>query len=147
MLTPQPLDSATGPVYVQLRIAASVAGSVGLVGLLLAAIGIYGVTAYTAAQRTREIGIRVAMGAQPRDVVGMVLRQGLSLVFVGSVIGLLLATAATRLIVRLLFGMPPLDPVIFAGAALLFAAIGMAACFVPARRATQIDAMEALRFE
>jgi predicted permease len=147
MLTPQPLDSATGPEYVQLRIAASVAGCVGLVGLLLAAIGIYGVTAYTAAQRTREIGIRVAMGAQARDVVGMVLRQGLSLVFVGSVVGLLLAAAATRLFTRLLFGVPPLDPLIFAGAALLFAGIGLVACFVPARRATQIDAMAALRLE
>jgi len=124
-----------------------VAGGVGLAGLLLAAIGIYGVAAYTTALRTREIGIRMALGAHGRDVVGMVLRQGLSLVLVGTSIGLVLAMAASRLFVGLLFGMPPLDPAVFAGAALLFAAVGAAACFVPARRAARIDAMEALRAE
>jgi predicted permease len=147
MPAPQPLTSQTGTVYLELRIAASVAGSVGLVGLLLAAIGVYGVTAYTTARRTREIGIRMAMGAQRSDVVGMVLRQGISLVLVGSVIGLTLAAAGSRLFARLLFGMPPLDPVTFGGAAILFAVIGLVACYVPARRATQIDATEALRYE
>jgi predicted permease len=147
MSPPEPLDRATGPVYFQLRMAASVAGGVGLAGLLLAAIGIYGLAAYTTALRTREIGIRVALGAHVRDVVGLVLRQGLSLVLTGTAIGLVLAMAASRLFVRLLFGMPPLDPPVFAGAALLFAAVGVAACFVPARRAARVDAMEALRAE
>jgi predicted permease len=137
----------SGPVQVQLRVAAAVAGSVGLVGLFLAAIGIYGVTAYSVARRTREIGIRIAMGAQRGDIVGMVLRQGMSLVAAGSVLGLLLAAAGTRLLTRLLFGASPLDPVTFGGAVVLFAVIGLAACYVPARRATQIDAMEALRYE
>ena len=147
MLMPQPLEAQTGPVYLQLRIAASVAGSLGLIGLLLAAIGIYGVTAYTTARRTREIGIRLAMGAQRLNIVGMVLRQGISLVVVGSAIGLTLAALGSRLFTRLLFGMPPLDPLTFAGAALLFGVIGLAACYIPARRATRISAVEALRYE
>jgi putative ABC transport system permease protein len=105
------------------------------------------VTAYTTARRTREIGIRMAMGAQRHDVVGMVLRQGLSLVVVGSAIGLTLAAAGSRVFTRLLFGVPPLDPVTFGGAAILFAVIGLAACYVPARRATRIEATQALRYE
>ena len=132
---------------VQLRLSASVSGTVGLVGLLLAAIGVYGVTAYAVTRRTREIGIRVAMGAQRGDVLRMVMRQGLWLVGLGSGMGLLLAAAGSRLLTRLLFGVPPLDPVTFGGAAALFAVIGLAACYVPARRATRIDATEALRHE
>jgi predicted permease len=141
------LDDESSPGVTQLRVSASVSGAVGLVGLLLAAIGIYGVTAYTVTRRTREIGIRIAMGAERSDVFRMVLGQGMSLVAIGAVIGLLLAAAATRLVVRLLFGVPPLDPLTFGGAAVLFAVIGLAACYVPARRATRIDATEALRHE
>ncbi len=129
------------------RVAASVSGSLGLVGLLLAAIGVYGVTAYMVTSRTREIGIRVALGAQPRDVLRMVIRQGLSLTLAGAAIGLVLAAAAGRLIVSLLMGVGPLDVVTFAGAAALFALIGVAACYVPARRALRINATEALRYE
>jgi putative ABC transport system permease protein len=87
------------------------------------------------------------MGAQRADVVGMVLRQGMSLVLIGSAVGLLLAAAASRLLTRLLFGVPPLDPATFGGATLLFAAIGLAACYFPTRRATRITATEALRYE
>ena len=137
----------TGPIQLQLRVAASVAASVGLIGLLIAAVGIYGVTAYSVARRTREIGIRIAMGAERADVVTMVLGQGMRLVAIGSAIGLSLAALASRLLVRLLFGLPALDPVTFGGATLLFAAIGVAACYVPARHATRIDPMEALRYE
>jgi ABC-type antimicrobial peptide transport system permease subunit len=147
VLSSQTLDAQSGPGYLQLRIAASVAGSVGLVGLLLAAVGIYGVTAYTTARRTREIGIRIAMGAHRSDVLGMVLRQGMSLVVVGSTIGLTLAAAASRLFARMLVGLPPLDAVACGGAVMLFAAIGLAACYIPARRATQVDAMQALRYD
>ncbi|MGB7218788.1 MAG: ABC transporter permease [Vicinamibacterales bacterium] len=129
------------------RIAASVSGSLGSVGLLLAAIGIYGVTAYAVTRRTREIGVRLALGASRADIVRMVLRQGMSLAAVGSVIGLLLAAGASRLLVALLFGVPPLDPVTFLGAAVLLAAVGLAACYLPARRATRIDPIEALRYE
>ena len=140
-------EELTGPVETQLRVAASVSGSVGIVSLLLAAIGVYGVTAYVASRRTREIGIRLALGAQRADVLSMILRQGMVLVGIGSAIGLLLAAAGSRLLTRLLFGVPPIDPVTFGGATLLFAIIGLAACYVPARRAAGVDAMVALRYE
>jgi hypothetical protein len=147
MLAPQPLESQTGPGYLQLRITAAVAGGVGLVGLVLAAIGVYGLTAYTTARRTREIGIRVAMGATRADIVNLILSQALSVVAIGSVLGLALAAGAARLFTRLLFGVPPLDPPTFAATAALFAAVGLAACCVPIRRATAIDAAEALRHD
>jgi predicted permease len=140
-------EEITGPVETQLRVAASVSGSVGIVSLLLAAIGIYGVTAYVASRRTREIGIRLALGARRADVLGMILRQGMLLVVIGSVLGLVLAAVGSRLLTRLLFGVPPIDPLTFSAAAVLFMAIGLAACYLPARRATRIDAMEALRYE
>jgi predicted permease len=140
-------ERQTGPVVLQLRIAALVSGSVGLVGLLLASIGIYGVTAYAISRRTREIGIRMTLGAQRADVLRMILRQGMSLVAIGVAIGLLLAAAAGRVLGRLLFGLPPLDPLTYGGAIALFAAIGFAACYLPARRATRITAVEALRYE
>jgi predicted permease len=129
------------------RVAASVSGVLGIVGLLLAAIGIYGVTAYMVTSRTREIGIRMALGAQRTSVVRMVLRQGMTLALLGVGIGLALALGASRLLGSLLFGVGASDPMTFAGAAVLFVAIGLAACYLPARRATRIDAMEALRYE
>lgn len=143
----QRLDEPAGPIQLQLRIAASVSGSLGVVGLLLAAMGIYGVTAYTVACRTREIGIRVAMGAQRSTIVGMVLRHGMSLVAIGATIGLLLAAATSRVLTRLLFGVPAIDPLTFASAAALFAIVGLFACYMPARRATQVDPIVALRCE
>jgi predicted permease len=135
-----------GPVDTQLRIASRVAASVGAVGLLLATIGIYGVTAYVVARRTREIGIRVSLGARRLSVVGLVLRQGMMLVAVGSTAGLLLGAGA-GLVLRARLGAPLPDPVTFAAAAGLFAIVGLVACYVPARRATQIGAMDALRYE
>jgi predicted permease len=129
------------------RLAASVAGSLGIVGLLLAAIGIYGVTAYMVSSRTREIGIRMALGAQRGVVLRMVLRQGMTLTLAGAAIGLVLAAAASRLLGSLLFGVGARDPITFVGSALLFCATGLAACYAPARRATEIDAMDALRYE
>jgi predicted permease len=136
-----------GPVQTQLRVSASVSAVLGIVGVLLASIGIYGVTAYAVTRRTREIGIRIAMGAAQGDVVRMVLRQGLSLVGIGSVVGLFLAAIVGRVISRQLFGAPSFDPFSFIGAAVLFAAVGAIACYVPARRAASIDAMSALRYE
>ena len=115
--------------------------------MLLAAIGIYGVMAYAVTRRTREIGIRIALGATRADVVRLVLRHGLLLALGGTAIGVTLAALASRLLVTFLFGVPPLDPLIFAGAVLLFAAIGLTACYLPTRRATRIDATEALRYE
>jgi putative ABC transport system permease protein len=115
--------------------------------LLLAAIGIYGVTAYTVTRRTREIGVRLAMGATRSDVLLMVLKQGMSLVVIGSAIGLVLAAGSTRVLVRLLFGVPPLDTLTFTVAGILLSLIGLAACYFPARRATRINPVEALRYE
>jgi len=105
------------------------------------------VTAYMVTSRTREIGIRIALGARPGSVVRMVLRQGMMLTVIGAASGLVLAAAASRLMGSLLFGVGPTDPISFAGSALLFIVIGLAACYTPARRATEIDAMEALRYE
>ena len=141
------LADRSGPVHLQLRVSAAVAAAVGAVGLLLAAVGIYGVTAYAVTRRTREIGIRLALGAQRHDVVSMVLREGLTLVVVGSAVGLVLAAGGSRLLVRMLFGVPPLDPVSFGGAAALFGAVGLIACYMPVRRAVRINAVEALRYE
>ena len=146
------VQSLTFDAYSQLgllpqRIAASVAGSLGLVGVLLAAIGIYGVTAYMVSSRTREIGIRMALGAERASVVRMVLRQGLTLTMIGAAIGLAVAAAASRLLGSLLFGVGATDPLTFIGSTLLFFVVGAAACYVPARRATAIGAMNALRYD
>jgi predicted permease len=141
------LSDQSSPILTQLRISASVAGSVGVVGMLLAAFGIYGVTAYAVARRTREIGIRMALGARSADVIGMVLRQGMALVGLGSAVGLMLGVGAGKLLAAWLLGIPAIDLVTFAGTIVLFASIGLVACYVPVRRATQIDAMEALRYE
>jgi hypothetical protein len=144
----EPVEQNGGsPVQLQLRIAGWVAGSLGIVGLLLAGMGIYGVTAYTVARRTREIGIRIAMGAKPADIVAMVMGQGMVLVAVGATIGLILSLAGGRLLRGLLSGAPSIDPLVYAGATLLFLVIGLAACYVPTRRAVRIDAMDALRNE
>ncbi len=134
-------------MQLQLRMAGSVAGSLGIVGLLLAGMGIYGVTAYTVARRTREIGIRIAMGAKPADIVAIVMGQGMGLVAAGAAIGLILSVAGGRLLKGLLFGAPSVDPLVYMGATLIFLLIGLAACYLPARRAVRIDAMEALRYE
>ncbi|PYR55240.1 MAG: hypothetical protein DMF91_24805 [Acidobacteria bacterium] len=147
IMTAQTLEDAVALGLAPQRVAASVSGSLGLVGLLLAGIGIYGVTAYAVARRTREIGIRIALGARRADIIGMVLREGLSLTLIGSAMGLIIAAAVSRVVAGYLFGIPPIDPVTFAGTTVMFAAIGLAACYVPARQATRIDAMEALRYE
>jgi predicted permease len=147
IVSAQTLEESTALGLVPQRLVASVSGSLGLVAALLAAIGIYGVTAYAVAQRTREIGIRTALGAQRANIVGMILRQGMSIVALGAAIGLALAAAATRLLVVFLFGVQPFDPAIFLGTAVLFGAIGLSACCAPVLRATHIDAMAALRHE
>jgi ABC-type antimicrobial peptide transport system permease subunit len=115
--------------------------------LLLAAIGIYGVMTLGVADRVQEFGIRLALGAAPTDVLHLVLRQGLRLVALGVVIGATASLALTRTIAALLFGVRPLDPPTFALVALVIAAVSVAACYVPARRATGTDPLAALRHE
>jgi len=129
------------------RVAAAVAGALGLVALLLAAIGIYGVVAYTVVARTREIGVRVALGADARQVVRTVLQHSLLVVSVGGLIGLAIAAGAGQLARGLLFGVSPLDPLALAGAGAVLTAVAATACVVPARRATRIDPIVALRAE
>jgi len=147
VLTLQTLEhQQNSPVETQLRIAAAVAGSVGLIGLLLAGMGIYGVTAYAVTRRTREIGIRLSLGAHRATVLGMILRQSMKLVLIGSAIGLLVGFGVGKAVAAR-FGVPSADLTILAGAAALFAVVGLAACYMPARRATRIGAMEALRYE
>jgi predicted permease len=136
-----------GPVQTQLRISASVAGTVGLVGLFLAGIGIYGVTAYAVSQRTREIGIRLSLGAGRSDVMRLVLRQGMKLVVLGTIIGLALGLGAGKLISGRQFGILQADPLVLIGAAALFAIVGLIACYMPVRRAMGIRPTEALRYE
>jgi putative ABC transport system permease protein len=117
------------------------------VALLLAAVGIYGVIAFTVAQRTNEIGIRVAMGAQRGDVLRLVLGQGGRLIFLGVALGVVAGLLITRLMSGLLFGISATDPSTFAGVALLLAAVALLACYMPARRATHVDPLIALRYE
>jgi predicted permease len=147
VLTAQTLDDSVAFGLAPQRVAASVAGSLGMVGLLLAALGIYGVMAYTVTRRTREIGIRVALGARPGDVVGMVLREALWLTGIGAAIGLAIAAVISRVLTAFLFGVPPWDPITFAGVTLLFVLVALAACYWPVRRATGIDPTDALRYE
>jgi len=115
------------------------------VALLLASIGIYGVMAYTFSQRTHEIGVRVALGAQRNDILRMALGEGMVLVAIGLGVGLIGAAIVTRFLRSMLFSVTATDPVTFASIALLLAAVALLACFIPAQRATQVDPLVALR--
>jgi putative ABC transport system permease protein len=128
-------------------VAAGLAASLGVVVLFLAAIGVYGVTSYSVTRRTREIGVRMALGAGHADVMRLVVRQGIMLTAAGVALGLAAAAAGTPLIRSLLLGVSPFDPVAFAGAALLFGTVSLAASYLPARRAMRVDPMIALRAE
>jgi putative ABC transport system permease protein len=115
--------------------------------LLLAAIGIYGVMAYSAAQRTREIGIRIALGAEQRDILRLILGQGMVLIVIGAGIGLALALAATRVLKSLLFGVSATDPLTFVSVVMVLVGVALLACYLPARRAMKVDPLVALRYE
>jgi predicted permease len=147
VVTAQTLDESVALGLTPQRVAASVAGSLGIVALILTAVGVYGVTAYVVTRRTREIGIRIALGARTVDVVRMVLREGMALTLIGSAIGIAVAAAVSQVLAGFLFGIPSVDPITFAATTALFVAIGLSACYLPARRATQIDPTRAFRCE
>jgi predicted permease len=143
----QPMSEVLSQTLGQRRFAMGLIGLFALVAIALAALGIYGVMSYVVGQRTREIGVRMALGAQRKDVLRMVLGDGLLMAGVGVGLGLVAAAAATRLLGKLLFRVPPADPVAFALAAFVLVGVALSACLLPARRATRVDPMVALRYE
>lgn len=142
-----PLESLIGVSLFPQRVAAFFIGGFGVLGLLLACIGIYGVLAYQVGQRTREIGVRVALGARAGDVVRMVVRHGFKITALGAAIGLVLAAAATRLLSSLLYGVSATDPLTFTAIPALLLGVALVASWLPARRAARVDPMVALRAE
>jgi putative ABC transport system permease protein len=142
-----PLAEINALELVPQRLAAAVAATFGIVGLLLAAIGIHGVASYNVNQRVREIGIRVALGADRNTVLAMIVRQGALLTGLGVAIGLAAGAIVAQLVRSLLFGVSPIDPIAFAGGGALFLAVAVAATLGPARRAARVDPMIALRAE
>ena len=139
------LSGANG--FFVFRVGAVLAGALGILGLALAVVGVYGVVSYASSQRTHEIGIRMALGARRGNILVLVLRQGLTLVIIGVVSGLVLAWALTRSMASILVGVSPTDALTFASATLLLTAIGFWACYAPARRAMRLNPMVALRHE
>jgi len=141
------MESVVATSVAQPRILSEFVGVFAGFALLLSAIGIYGVMAYSVAARTQEMGIRMSLGAEPRDILKLVVRQGMRLALIGVVIGIAASLALTRLISTLLFGVSASDPLAFSLAAGVLVATALVACYLPARRATRVDPMIVLRYE
>ena len=141
------LEEAAGLQLLLFQGASGVVGFLGLIALVLAAIGLYGVLSYIVARRTREIGLRMALGADRRVVIGLVLKRSFRLTLIGAAIGVVISALVSRVLSVLLFGVSPLDPITFVGVCAFLLGVGMLASYLPARRAARIDPMEALRDE
>jgi ABC-type antimicrobial peptide transport system permease subunit len=141
----QSLSGANG--FMIFRVGALLASAIGGLGLIMAAVGVFGVVAFAATQRTREIGIRVALGASRMQVLKLVLRQGLWVVGIGATAGLLITIAIGRGIANLLVGVSATDPLTFFAATVFLVAVALYACYIPARRAMKVDPVVALRYE
>jgi putative ABC transport system permease protein len=142
-----PMDDLASESLAPKRVVTLLLGVFAGLALLLATVGIYGVIAYSASQRTHEIGIRMALGAQKGDVLRLVIGQGLKLVLMGVALGILVALGLTRFLSSLLYGVKPTDPVAFTAVSLQLTAVALLSCYIPARRATKVDPMVALRHE
>jgi putative ABC transport system permease protein len=143
----QPLTENVALALWSARTGAAVLSIFGLLGLALAAIGVYGVISHTVARRTREIGVRMALGAQSRDVLKLIMGRGLVLALTGVAIGLTLSVAVTRWLESLLYGVSATDATTAAGVSLLLVCVALVACYIPARRAMKVDPLAALRHE
>ena len=144
---PETMDSVIASSLASRRFAMILLAVFAALALVLASIGIYGVISYIAGQRTHEIGIRIALGAQRTDVLKMVLGQGARLTIIGVVVGLTAAAGLTQLMSKILYGVSPVDPVTFIAVAIVLTLVALAACYIPARRAVRVDSMVALRYE
>jgi putative ABC transport system permease protein len=143
----QPMTKLVAESVARRRFNALLTGVFAVVALLLASVGIFGVLNYTVAQRTQEIGLRVALGAQTRDVLRLVLGQGVRLILFGLALGLAASFALTRVLAVMLFGVTPTDPLTFVAVSFLLAIVALLSCYIPARRATKVDPLVALRYE
>ncbi len=144
---PQTMNEVIANSLARRRFAMILLNAFAVVALLLSSIGLYGVISYLVGQHTHELGIRLALGAQRKDVLLLVLSQGMKMTLGGVTLGLLAALSLTRLLAQMLYGVSATDPATFAGIALLLVAVALAACFVPAWRATKVDPLVALRCE
>ncbi|HUF71828.1 MAG TPA: FtsX-like permease family protein [Gammaproteobacteria bacterium] len=142
-----PMERVVASLTTRPRFYAVLLSTFGVIAGFVAVIGVYGVLSYVVSQRTKEIGVRMALGAQPGAVLGLVLRQGAVIVTIGILAGVLGAAVLTRYLENLLFGLTALDAATFAAVAVAFAAVAMLAAYLPARRATAVDPLEALRYE
>jgi len=141
------MEEVVGASVAQPKLTMQFVGIFAGFALLLAAIGIYGVMAYTVTARKQEMGIRVALGAQPADILRLVVGQGMRMTLLGVALGVAVSLALTRLLASLLFGVRATDPLVFSAAALLLVGVAFLACYLPARRATRVDPIIVLRYE